>query len=61
MVVKTKVKTKSKTQNRNEMIKVRGKLLPRFAYKDTPQGTWREDRKTGRLVWRRLGNAFPEK
>jgi len=34
--------------------------LPRYGYLDTPKGTWREDRKTGKLVWRKLGNPFPK-
>ena len=33
---------------------------PRYTYQDTPEGTWREDRKTGKLVWRKLGNPFPD-
>lgn len=27
---------------------------------DTPQGTWRYDSKTGKWVWRKLGNPFPK-
>lgn len=34
--------------------------LPRYGYKDTPEGRWREDRKTGKFLWRKLGNPFPE-
>ena len=33
--------------------------LPRYGYLDTPKGTWREDRKTGKFVWRKLGSDFP--
>ena len=45
----------------NEMIKIGGKWLHRYAYRDTPKGTWREDRKTGRMVWRKLDSNFPAK
>jgi len=61
MAAKTREKRGYKAQKQNETVKIRGKTLPRYAYKDTPKGTWREDRKTGKLVWRKLGSHFPEK
>ena len=45
---------------KGETVKIKGKKLPRYAYKDTPKGTWREDRKTGKIIWRKLGNPFPK-
>ncbi len=35
----------------NEMIKIKGRMLHRYAYRDTPKVTWREDRKTLGFVW----------
>ena len=32
---------------------------PIFTFRDTPRGTMRTDTKTGKTVWRKLGNAFP--
>ena len=57
--MKTKVRKRMIRRRGNEMVMVRGVRLPRYGYMDTPQGTWREDRKTGKRVWRRLGNDFP--
>jgi hypothetical protein len=64
VVTKTKTRakkggSKAKGKTRNETVKIGGKRLPRFAYRDTPEGTWREDRKMGELIWRKLGNDFP--
>ncbi len=32
----------------------------RFTFRDTPRGTTRVDKKTGKRVWRKLGNSFPD-
>ncbi len=34
--------------------------FPRYGYLETPKGRWREDRKTGEFLWRKLGNPFPD-
>jgi hypothetical protein len=54
------MKTKRKAKKRMETVRINGKVLPRYAYRDTPAGTWQEDRKTGKFLWRKLGNKFPE-
>lgn len=33
---------------------------PRYGYRDTPKGRWREDRKTGEFIWRKSDNPFPD-
>ena len=34
--------------------------ISRFTLRDTPKGTTRTDKKTGKSVWRELGNPFPD-
>jgi len=57
----TKTKKRVAKRKGNEVVIIGGKRLPRYAYMDTPQGTWREDRKTGKRIWRKLGSDFPSK